>query len=147
MYYKNPFLNPEGIVSLSPGLARFRGGAAWVPAFIFGDVFDNRELRTMRLPGEPVDLCFAGYYGELTFPLMPGIFRLSRTGNLRSALGFWVSRRPFAFSGNHFQSPVFDFARRVAAELFCHNVISPVRLIQSERHRASLALDGACASR
>jgi len=30
---KNPFVNPNRIGSFSPGLARFREGLPWVPAF------------------------------------------------------------------------------------------------------------------
>ena len=35
MCYKNPFVNPKGITSFSPGSARFREGPPWVVAFNF----------------------------------------------------------------------------------------------------------------
>jgi hypothetical protein len=67
----------------------WRPPCLWLPAGMF------------TFPG-PLGVYFTTIkLGELTFRLLPGIFFSSRTGNLRSALRFRVSRRPFAFSGNH----------------------------------------------
>jgi hypothetical protein len=56
MSCENPFVNPKGIASFSPGLARFREGLPWVVSFKFQNP-EGVEYQRLATQSQPLQGC------------------------------------------------------------------------------------------
>ena len=75
----------------------------------------------------------AGVLPRMTTARLRDMLISSRTGNFRSALGFWGFPEALRFSGEALQTPSSNLSLWAAAELGFQNLIGPVRLQRPQR--------------